>query len=1016
MPTYAKLLPSKYSRILVWLIFLFFGTPILLAQNIDKLTIEKVQDEGLTNNYISNILQDKNGFIWVGTGEGVFMYNGYNFRAFKNLPGDTTTLADNRVTALYTNKDTLWLGTSTGLSCININTHGIRNFTPTRSLEINAIIARDGSSLWLATSAGLYVFDKSNYSCKLVPAVKKGAPVSDAVNDGKGHLYLTGFDGIYCYTIKTGASRFYRIGLPTYPQQDKTSHLSLGKAVLDDDGNLWVSTWGAGLLRFNTQTGKASTWFHPTDDVSFLPYKIVMRIMPDNNGNFWLANKEGGLTIFNPGQNRFTNYPVDWKSDNKISGPVLTVFRDKSGIVWIGTENGIYKYDPHHVFLSKTDFFFKSGSGLVPSHLSPLVMLKDKDGLCWMGMYEGIFTYDEKTGVLTDCNAAAGLPKQFAFASFSIAEDAAGIVWVTAKNRLIKITKTSKTAFKTETFQSPDIVSNIWKLFIDDEHRMWVGTVRNGLYQFDLLTKKFIPCGNTGTYADGTKNSVSAICELSKDNILLGGYRTGLYVFHPSTGKYSRIAIINSKGALPFTINCLYKSGSELWIGTEDNGVWQTDTSFTKAVNITINDGLPSMSVNLVTGDRHDNIWLLTNSGVVRIEIHNNKITVFDKSDGIQNFALDAMLVDSANNVSFACRGAMYYFNPSIIIKNETPPEVSITDLRVFDKDYTICKNGNIELNYNQNYFTFEYVALNYTQSRLNKYAYKMGGLDKKWNYAGSRRYVSYANLEEGTYVFYVKACNNEGVWNNTPAKFTLVIDPPFWHRWWFYTLFVILSAGSIYSIYWYNMNQLKMRVRLRNKIARDLHDDIGSTLSGINIFTKIALQKLRQNEPGGAELLEKISDRSERTMDALSDIVWSISTKDDRIDNFLVKAREYLTETLEPQGIRYNMQVDEDISYLKLGMERTKEFYLIFKEAICNASKYAHCTLIEIFLTKDKDMYTLTILDNGRGFDISKVALGNGLQNMQHRAEKMKAKLTITSRPGEGTFIILSFHIPRFR
>jgi two-component sensor histidine kinase len=374
------------------------------------------------------------------------------------------------------------------------------------------------------------------------------------------------------------------------------------------------------------------------------------------------------------------------------------------------------------------------------------------------------------------------------------------------------------------------------------------------------------------------------------------------------------------------------------------------------------------------------------------------------------------MLVDSANNVSFACRGAMYYFNPSIIIKNETPPEVSITDLRVFDKDYTICKNGNIELNYNQNYFTFEYVALNYTQSRLNKYAYKMGGLDKKWNYAGSRRYVSYANLEEGTYVFYVKACNNEGVWNNTPAKFTLVIDPPFWHRWWFYTLFVILSAGSIYSIYWYNMNQLKMRVRLRNKIARDLHDDIGSTLSGINIFTKIALQKLRQNEPGGAELLEKISDRSERTMDALSDIVWSISTKDDRIDNFLVKAREYLTETLEPQGIRYNMQVDEDISYLKLGMERTKEFYLIFKEAICNASKYAHCTLIEIFLTKDKDMYTLTILDNGRGFDISKVALGNGLQNMQHRAEKMKAKLTITSRPGEGTFIILSFHIPRFR
>jgi len=341
---------------------------------------------------------------------------------------------------------------------------------------------------------------------------------------------------------------------------------------------------------------------------------------------------------------------------------------------------------------------------------------------------------------------------------------------------------------------------------------------------------------------------------------------------------------------------------------------------------------------------------------------------------------------------------------------------VSITDLRVFDKDYTIRKGEAIELSYNQNYFTFEYVALNYTQSRLNKYAYKMAGLDKKWNYAGSRRYVSYANLEEGTYTFYVKACNNEGVWNNVPAKFTLIIDPPFWHRWWFYSLFTVLAVGSVCTLYWYNMNQLKMRVQLRNKIARDLHDDIGSTLSGINIFTKIALQKLKQNEPGSRELLEKISDRSERTMDALSDIVWSISTKDDHIDNFVVKAREYLTETLEPQGIRYDMHVDEDISYLRLGMEFTKEFYLIFKEAICNASKYAQCTLIEIFLTKEKDLYSLTIRDDGRGFDISKVVLGNGLQNMEHRAEKMKAKLAITSRPAEGTSICLTFHIPRFR
>jgi signal transduction histidine kinase len=150
--------------------------------------------------------------------------------------------------------------------------------------------------------------------------------------------------------------------------------------------------------------------------------------------------------------------------------------------------------------------------------------------------------------------------------------------------------------------------------------------------------------------------------------------------------------------------------------------------------------------------------------------------------------------------------------------------------------------------------------------------------------------------------------------------------------------------------------------------------------------------------------------------MDALSDIVWSISTKNDRIDNFLIKAREYLAETLEPQGIRYEMHIDEDIGYLKLGMESRKEFYLIFKEAICNASKYAQCTLVEIFLKKEKDNFQLTINDNGRGFDKDTIVPGNGLENMQHRAEKMNAKLSIISQEGKGTSIILSFHIPRFR
>lgn len=200
----------------------------------------------------------------------------------------------------------------------------------------------------------------------------------------------------------------------------------------------------------------------------------------------------------------------------------------------------------------------------------------------------------------------------------------------------------------------------------------------------------------------------------------------------------------------------------------------------------------------------------------------------------------------------------------------------------------------------------------------------------------------------------------------------------------------------------------------MRDKIASDLHDDIGSTLSGINIFSKIALQQMRPGQPG-TELMEKISERSKKTMDALSDVVWSINTRNDGMDNFLMKANEYLA-VLEVQDIGFDFTVDEKLRHLKIGMVLKKELYLIFKEAICNASKYANCTFIQIYLTRHKDICTLSIHDNGKGFDILKLSAGNGIYNMRQRAKRMDAEFHIESGENKGTTITLNFRITRFR
>ncbi len=497
---------------------------------------------------------------------------------------------------------------------------------------------------------------------------------------------------------------------------------------------------------------------------------------------------------------------------------------------------------------------------------------------------------------------------------------------------------------------------------------------------------------------------------------MAGGLGLGLRLLHINTGKFEKINLGSLKGTGPdFTINTITRLGNTIWVGTQDNGLLRVSTDFKKVLNVTVKEGLPSMAINSIQVDKSDNLWLSTSAGVVRLQISANKITVFDKRDGIQDLhEMDVIVVDSNNRLSVSGRGAFYTFDENSIIKNETPPGVFITGMRVSDKDYAVQKGETITLDYNKNYFSFDYVALNYTQSRLNQYAYKMDGLDKKWNMAGSIRHVSYDNLEEGTYTFSVKACNNEGVWSKLPATLVLVIRPPFWHRWWFYTLVVLLIASVLYAVYMYNINQLKIRLQMRDKIASDLHDDIGSTLSGINIFSKIALQQMQPGQPG-QELVEKISDRSKKTMDALSDIVWSINTRNDSMEEFLIRAREYFS-VLDAQDIAYDFIVGEDIGQLKIGMILKNELHLIFKEAINNASKYADCSFVQVSFTRNKDACTLLIKDNGKGFDTGAASTGNGIYNMRQRAKRMNADFTIESKMKEGTTVRLTFKITQYR
>jgi len=997
-----------------------FAKPIhAISQNIKNLHIEKIQDYGLTNEIITCINQDKNGFMWFGTEEGIFQYDGYNFKAFRNIPGDPTTLISSSIVALYPENNNLWVGTLSGLGCIDINTNTIKNFSPGTPLQINTILPNGKDGLWIAAKTGLYQFNKTTGRWKKISLMGGDVPVNWMTDDRQGHLYLSSFDGVYCYTKISGACKFRYFDIPRFPkiseQKKNIGHrVNVGRSAMDQKGNLWMASFEAGLIRLNTQTGKVSSWSHQSNDVHLLPYFSLSSVFVDQFDNVWIAAREGGLTIFNPSKNEFINYPIDWQSENKISDGVISIFQDRSGIVWIGTENGIFKYDPHHLFFQKTDIRLKTLSGLSGTFLAPQSMLKEREGVWWLGTYQGVLIYDEKTGIAVDGKDKVGFENQPLYAVFNIIRDKQNEIWLSAKNLLVK--SATKAGTKPEFFGTPEIKSKIRALYIDSQNNIWLGTHSDGIFRFDPVTKKIVAFHYNEGPPGSRLNEIRTFYELGKDSLLVGGLETGLLLLHTNTGRFERLKPGDLSGiGQNFSINAIYKSSHDLWIGTQDNGLLQISDGFKKIVNITPKDGLPSMAINSIQCDRYNNLWLATSSGVVRIQLPGKKITVFDKRDGIQNLhEMNVLVVDSNEHLSVSGRGAFYTFDNAGTARNSAPPAVLITGMHVFDKDYTIQKGETIVLDYNQNYFSFDYVALNYTQSRLNNYAYKMDGLDRKWNFAGSTRRVSYANLSEGTYTFSVKACNNEGVWNNAPAKLVLIIKPPFWHRWWFFSLVVVIIASVIGSLYVYNIKQLKIRLSMRDKIARDLHDDIGSTLSGINIFSNIALQKMSPGQPG-LDLMEKISDKSHKSLEALSDIVWSIDTRNDDMEDFVMKANEYLS-VLDAQNIACDFSISHDAEQLKLGMIARRELYMIFKEAVCNASKYAGCTFIKISLTRHKDTCTLCVSDNGKGFDIDAVSSGNGLYNMKERAKKMKGDIRIESEKSKGTIVTLNFNITRFR
>jgi hypothetical protein len=314
-------------------------------------------------------------------------------------------------------------------------------------------------------------------------------------------------------------------------------------------------------------------------------------------------------------------------------------------------------------------------------------------------------------------------------------------------------------------------------------------------------------------------------------------------------------------------------------------------------------------------------------------------------------------------------------------------------------------------LDYDQNYLSFQYAALTFFRSADLLYSYKMEALDNDWIQSGNRRFTTYANLLPGKYIFKVRSTDPNGLWNNNEMQIFLTIKNPWYKEWYAYLFYVTFSSLLIYFIYYYRKQQrLKLQI-IRDNIARDLHDEIGSNLSSISIFNEVAKESAARNDGNLQGVLDKIGEYTQISQEGMTDIVWMIDSKNDRFEDVFIKMRTLASETIGSGSIELKIHLDESLNDLKMPMSKRKNFYLIYKEAINNLLKYSNCTKVIIDVKKVDDSISMEIKDDGDGFNIENTR-GNGLKNMKKRAEELNGYLLVSSGPGQGTSIKLTFQL----
>ena len=1062
----------KSFKIILLSIFIFSSS---FSQTDEYIFKQLTDADGLSQSTIFAMIQDREGYLWLGTIDGLNRYDGYEFRVYVNDASNASSISDNFISALYEDSDGfIWVGTVNGyLNYFDRKTEiferyfvndffsMIKNpevdfydyplaFSRNQINTITAIAEDDEGYLWIGTwGNGLIKFDRKEgrgthfHNDPNNPLSLSSDRVIDIISDRNNDLWIATFGGGLNKLVRDNLnaneqSKVQSTNFVRYRSiESSNSSISDDKTIClfeDKVGNIWIGTFYGGLNKLDTINKTL-----PPDKAVFKYYlenkklsnsisdNTVMAITQDFEGYLWIGTFGGGIDRFEIDKEIFTNFSKLSSRQNPFSDvEILSLFVDRSGILWAGSHlgKGVTKIQKSKL---KFEIINSNSSGNLKLNDDIVWSLfKDSKNNLWVGTYRGgvnVLNFNSN-----QTRIFKKLPEQINSISDnhirSINEDKFGNIWIgTYNGGLNRIDKSGQKidVFKNESEDSNSLSANqVLDIYVESERTIWVATFGGGLNKLSFDDNSSgVPKFKVYKHNPSDPNSLSddrvyIIFKDSKNNFLVGTYGGGLNRFHDEIEKFEVIfpATQKSREALNVkVISLLEASDNSIWIGTSGSGLNKLDILTMSVQNFSLAQGLNSAVVYGILEDNESNLWLSTDAGIFLFDTEKNRFTQFGIDDGVQSmeFSGGAYFKDKDGIMYFGGINGFNFFNPDSIKINQYVPPVVISSIKVLD----IRVKGEPDeliLSHNQNFITIEFSALDFSIPKQNKYSYILQGVQDSWiTTDGLRRIATYTNLPPGEFTFLVKGTNEDGIWNETPASIKIIITPPFWQTWWFVTLVVIIIVLLIYYIGTVRIKSQLEIEKLKLKIASDLHDNIGAGLTEIAILSEVTERSEGHSSSVVKKELQKIGETARQLVDSMSDIVWVVNPQRDSLYDLIVKLKDSYNEFFGSIGISFQVNNIEKSDDIKLPMEYKQNLLLMFKEAINNAIKHSSCKRIILGASYKNDTIEIILKDDGKGFDSNKLKFGNGIKNMENRANKIKGKLHWETEIGKGTTIIFS-------